>query len=307
MFFQRFSHALQVLWLSAQSWLWRRQEERALLRIGAAVAGQQPVARDEAVRDVVSRATHGDARLRILAGASVASLDTDRADYAVVSRPLLALVILRGALERIVLRERARLLRKTLAPARAELGAFAIEGRVTSSSPPASDEAAAVSALRGRLSAAQARIAELQRRHGGAVVPRWLSGAAREAARLAVLVVHEVRAKVLPKGPALAGMVVGWAIAHTYTDSHVDATLSRFGLKSGGTRVISRETLERMNFWLPLLAAVLCSYLGGRLSAALNARYALRPDALPAAQDPALRRDPAQASTVMVAPVEPPR
>jgi hypothetical protein len=62
-------------------------------------------------------------------------------------------------------------------------------------------------------------------------------------------------------------MVVGWWIATTYTDSHVRSMLRSVGIGSGGTRVVSGSTYKAMSFWMPLLAAALCAYLGERIAA----------------------------------------
>jgi hypothetical protein len=78
----------------------------------------------------------------------------------------------------------------------------------------------------------------------------------------------------VPKAPALAGLAVGWWIASTYTDSHLRSALRSIGLGSGGTRVVSSSTYEAMSFWLPLLAAALCAYLGERIGAFYAGREA---------------------------------
>jgi hypothetical protein len=61
-------------------------------------------------------------------------------------------------------------------------------------------------------------------------------------------------------------MAVGWWIADTYTDSHVRSVLRSVGIGSGGTRVVSGSTYKALSFWLPLLAAALCAYLGERIA-----------------------------------------
>ena len=80
-------------------------------------------------------------------------------------------------------------------------------------------------------------------------------------------VLAQLRSHFLPKAPALAGLAVGWWIARTYTDSHLHSVLRTLGIGKGGTRVVSSSTYEAMSFWLPLLAAALCAYLGERLAA----------------------------------------
>jgi hypothetical protein len=60
-------------------------------------------------------------------------------------------------------------------------------------------------------------------------------------------------------------MAVGWWIANTYTDSRMRSILRTVGIGSGGTHVVSGSTYRAMSFWLPLLAAALCAYIGERL------------------------------------------
>ena len=77
---------------------------------------------------------------------------------------------------------------------------------------------------------------------------------------------QQLRAHLVPKTPAVVGMVVGWWIVNTYTDSHLRSVLRSVGIGSGGTHVVSGSTYRAMQFWLPLLAAALCAYLGERLA-----------------------------------------
>ncbi len=44
--------------------------------------------------------------------------------------------------------------------------------------------------------------------------------------------------------------------------------MNTVGLGRGGTHVVSGTTLKAMNFWLPILAAAICAYLGDRLARA---------------------------------------
>jgi hypothetical protein len=80
-------------------------------------------------------------------------------------------------------------------------------------------------------------------------------------------VARQLRSQVFPKAPALVGLAVGWWVANTYTDSHLRSALRSIGIGSGGTRVVSSSTYETMSFWLPLLAAALCAYIGEKIGA----------------------------------------
>jgi len=100
---------------------------------------------------------------------------------------------------------------------------------------------------------------------GGTAHPAWIRRAVRESAALACAVVKQLRATLLPKTPALAGMAVGWWIANTYTDSHLRSVLRSVGIGHGGTHVVNGSTYKAMSFWLPLLTAAVCAYLGERI------------------------------------------
>ena len=126
----------------------------------------------------------------------------------------------------------------------------------------------------GDLAAARLRLervaGERERRlaaYGESAHPDWLRGATVEVAGLGRAVLGQLRSALVPKVPALGGMVMGWWIANTYTDSHVRSVLRTVGIGSGGTRVVSGSTYKAMNFWLPLLAAALCAYAGERIAA----------------------------------------
>ena len=41
---------------------------------------------------------------------------------------------------------------------------------------------------------------------------------------------------------------------------------------------MSSDTLQAMNFWLPILAAALCAYLGDRIARSFRRHYETRPE-----------------------------
>ena len=93
----------------------------------------------------------------------------------------------------------------------------------------------------------------------------WTRLAGHEVRGFTGAVWGQLRSHLFPKAPALVGLAVGWWIADTYTDSHVRSALRTAGIGSGGTEVVSGSTYRAMRFWLPLLAAALCGYVGERL------------------------------------------
>jgi hypothetical protein len=99
----------------------------------------------------------------------------------------------------------------------------------------------------------------------GEVGAGWTGPARREVRGLIGAVWGQLRGHLFPKAPALVGMAVGWWLANTYTDSRLRSALRSVGLASGGTHVVSGSTYRAMTFWLPLLAAALCAYVGERV------------------------------------------
>jgi hypothetical protein len=201
-------------------------------------------------------------RMKELADAARASLAEDHADFADVASWMKPVVAARGLCVRLVLRHRRTAIRRTLEPHYIALG------KLAAAEPeywyPLEREVSAVRARHAGI------VAERQRRlapFGATAFPAWSAPVLTESFGLGRAVLAQLRSHFLPRAPALAGLAVGWWIARTYTDSHLRSVLRSVGIGSGGTRVVSSSTYEAMNFWLPLLAAALCAYLGERLAA----------------------------------------
>jgi hypothetical protein len=91
-----------------------------------------------------------------------------------------------------------------------------------------------------------------------------------EGRRLGEELWARLRAWLTPRAPALTAMVLGWWITSRYTESHIGTILKSLGLslKSSGTHLVSASTDKLLiEYGLPLLAAVLCAYLGNRVGA----------------------------------------
>jgi hypothetical protein len=286
----------------------RRREAKALLRLGEGVSGLTLVGQDDEAKAAVSALAAAQGKRRVLDEALHASLETDRSDYAAVPRWAQGAVVLRGLLDRALLRTRVRRVAADLRAAQTQVGLLAATGRVLAAGPGAApgaapvspDQASALNQLWTQTLAAEQSKAALLGQLGGRVFPAWLDTAAREGAGLAAAIGREAYGKFLPRLPALAGMAVGWWVAHAYTDSHVDAVLSRVGLRKGGTHVISSERLQSLAFWLPLVVGASCSYLSARLSAAIEARYGAAARTAPEVESTA-GRDLARTATVLSA------
>ncbi len=222
----------------------RRDERRALLLLGESL----PPSADVAALDD---------RHQTLERMLAVSMARDRADFAAVATWAQPLVVLRGLFDRAVLRA----LRQRTAVDREAAWVKAAGASV--------DGAQGVLAESARQARQAAREAEQR------LAP--LPAVAREAQHFSRYVYAEARVLLLPRIPALVGLLVGLWVAQTFTDSQFTATLHGWGIGSGPRHAVRGETLRAMNFLLPLLAAALSSYAGSRLAALVKARYAPAP------------------------------
>lgn len=240
----------------------RGRERAALRRLGEAVADSGWSCGNAEVLRVRSGMEAALAGIEELTEAARASLAADRADFATVATWVKPVVAARGLCASLVLRHRRAAMRRGLEPHYIALG------RLAAAEPeywyPLEREVSAVRARHAGL------LAERERRlapFGATAFPVWSGRALTESLGFSRAVLTQLRSHFLPKAPALAGLAVGWWIARTYTDSHLHSVLRTLGIGKGGTRVVSSSTYEAMSFWLPLLAAALCAYLGERLAA----------------------------------------
>jgi hypothetical protein len=187
-----------------------------------------------------------DARLDHLDAALARSLERDRADYAAMPSWARPLVVVRGLADRGVLRVLRRAAQKERVEALVRLGAQSKDPL-----------------------AAQSR--EWRERAEASLTPLPLP--LREAARFGEALGREAASRVIPRLPGLVGLAVGLWIAQTFTDSELSALLHSWG-GTGPRHVVRGETLKAMNFWLPMVAAAACSYVGSRVGAYVRAYYA---------------------------------
>jgi hypothetical protein len=243
----------------------RHRERLGLRRLGEEVARRE-AGGSEAFARLVGEIAEGERRAAALVAEGRASLDADRADLCAVAVWVKPAVVLRGLCTRLVLRHRRSLERRALRPRFEALGELATESAEPGSL------TREVAAARGQLAAVTAERERWGAPYGGRALPDWTTRAGAEAVGFGRAVLIQLRSHLLPKAPAIAGLTVGWWIANTYTDSHLRSTLRSLGIGSGGTRVVSSSTYQAMTFWLPLLAAALCAYLGERLGAYYRGR-----------------------------------
>jgi hypothetical protein len=251
----------------------RRHEARALAGAGEQAWGIPELGTPAELERALAHAAPLRERRDAARRAAEASFEQDRADWADASPSLKLGILARGLLVRAVLRAQQRRVERALAPALQEIGAYAVATPPVASLLPATAREA-VEAERARAAAATAERARLLAPHGGRALPPSVASAAREVSRVAVGLGGELRARLLPRLPGLAGLVAGWWVAHAFTSSRWDAFTERLGLRRGGPWVVSGETYERLEFWVPLVAAGLCGYFGSRAWAAIERRYA---------------------------------
>ena len=240
---------MDSLWQRWEAHRARRDERRALLLLGESLP---PSADVEALDD----------RHQTLDRMLTVSMARDRADFGAVAPWAQPLVVLRGMLDRAVLRA----LRQRTAVAR--------EAAYVKSAAASLDGAQGVLAESARQARQAAREAE-QRLEPLRLEP--LSVVAREAQHFSKYLLVEARALLLPRIPALVGLMAGFWIAQTFTDSQFTATLHSWGIGSGPRHAVRGETLRALNFAVPLLSAAVASYAGSRLAALVKSRYAPAP------------------------------
>jgi hypothetical protein len=241
-----------------RSWLHRRERE-ALRRLGEAVANAAAIDNGE-MRRWKHAIDAGLGRIESLTRESRHSLDVDRADLATLARWMAPIIMLRGVCTRLVLRHARNAARRELRPCYEALGGLAASRPDAPTLP-----ARQVAAFRMDLARVLAERERWVASYGGSAIPAVAVRAGEEAAGFGRAVARQLRSQFLPKAPALVGLAVGWWVANTYTDSHLRSALRSIGIGSGGTRVISSSSYDAMSFWLPLLSAALCAYLGERI------------------------------------------
>lgn len=261
--------------LTLRAQLVRRQERDALIRAGEllATSGHRPPA--GACRPVLEEIQRVRAGLDALRALLAGSVEADRRDYLAVAGWMRPVVILRGWCARAVLRHRIARAGGELTPLYGRLAAAALAEASGASgglllAPALSD---AVRSARAESAAIAAERARLLEPFGGQAYPAWAGVAIAELTAFARAVATQLRSQIVPRSSAVAGLAAGWWVTHTYTDSRPRALLRSLGIGSGGSHLVRSETYHSMRFWLPLLAAAVCAYLGDRLARWIQQRY----------------------------------
>ena len=230
-----------------------RREVEALRRAGQELADDALAAGDDslqphftALRSLRNTRDH-------LSTSLVDSLAIDRNDYRSVALWWRPLVVIRGLCDRAIVHHQLRRCRRALDLRHEALGRYAHASSVTAVAP----------------------IERTERLQPSVGDPhsRWVHVARHEGKALGGAVWQQLHGKLVPRVSALAGLAAGWWVASTYTDSHLRSIMSAVGIGGGGTHVVSGTTYKAMNFWVPILAAAVCAYLGDRLARAIRTRY----------------------------------
>jgi hypothetical protein len=245
--------------LGMRRWQLQRQERVALRRLGGEIARASDRGGQEELSRIIAEIGDAHRRLAALASESDASIEADRIDLRRVAAWIKPVVVTRGVCTRLVLRHQRRAVRGQLDARHEALGAGAVRLGMGVARPE-------LMHARAGLGRVQAELEQRLAAFGGTAHPAWTARAGAEAVGFGRAILSQLRAHLLPKAPALAGMVAGWWIANTFTDSPVHSVLRSVGIGRGGTHVVSGSTYKAMHFWLPLLAAALCAYLGERIA-----------------------------------------
>ena len=275
----------------------RPRHTLALIQAGDAIVRARPGNVDERASKLLETASARHRLLEQLAEEMGQSLAADRSDYARASRWARPLVVLRGVIARIVLRDALRRTRRELKSASQALAAHAFDGDVRPllGSIPAelADEIAAMRAESARLTRERN---QLVAPFGGAALPRILHWVGKEFVLFFSITSRELKNRLLPRLPALVGLFVGWWIPRTFTNSHMPGFLRLLGFGKSGKHYLPPNTFRTVSFWLPLVASVVCAYLAIRIGVLIRNRYAPNPAAanqgpLNRASDPVIDKD----------------
>ncbi len=270
----------------------RRREGKLLERLGESVSPRESSSREDDVRKLLAEAAGLENDLAAVRSGMAASLEQDRDDYALASSRAKAVVVARGLLTRLVLHDRARRIGNALRPLHRALGAASLDGRLEApegtTRPESAGLAEEIARQRSDFKAAEAERLRLLAPWGGKALPVWADGALKEGVAAGTAIGREARVRLVPRLPGLVGLAAGWWVAHAFTASYWDRLTDGLGLRSGGPTVVSADAYRSLQFWVPLLAAAICAYLGSRLSAFVEKRYSRQPapEAPPRTQGP---------------------
>lgn len=223
------------------------------------------------VTDALARVVALEEQERELAQRLAASLEADRRDYRATEASLGRwLIVVRGILDRLVVRDEVWRARRELPGRLRELGARVLADAEAAETLPADERTHAVVAQKALRDATSEREALLTP-FGGQALPTPLRILAGEFAAFFEFVREELTRKVFLRLPALAAMGAAWWVTQRFTSGRFEGRLNHyFGVGRTG---LSPEAIGWLSFWLPVLAAALVAYLVSRLSKRVRRRY----------------------------------
>ena len=225
----------------------------------------------EPVTGALARVAELEEHARALAERLEASLETDRRDYRDAGSGIGRwLIVARGILDRLVLRDEAWRARHELPGRQADLGARVMADDAAQERLPVEDRERALEA-HAALERARSERAALLAPWGGEALPAWLRSARSELETFVSFLKEELSKKVLLRLPALAALAAAWWIAEHYSSSRFESSLNHF--TGEGRTGLSEAALQQLTFWLPLVVAASIAYLLATLTKRVRRRY----------------------------------
>jgi len=253
----------------------RREEAAAVAQAGRKfrTASLEPgPAPSEPVAKALASVAELEEHSRALAERLASSLEADRRDYRETGSEFGRwLIVVRGILDRLVLRDEAGLAKRQLPGRQTELGRRVVEDAAAFERVPAEDRARCLETRDARTNA-QVEHDALLAPYEGEALPAWLRVALGEVRTFATFVKDELTKKIYLRLPALAAMAAAWWITEHFTKS--SAFEARWNDWTGEGRMgLSEQALDLLSFWLPLIVAALVAYLLSTVTKRVRRRY----------------------------------
>jgi hypothetical protein len=214
-------------------------------------------------------------RARVLAERLAGSLESDRRDFRATGSALgRGLIVARGILDRLVLRDEAGTARRELPGRQIELGRRVAGDQTALAQLPAADRQRLLEARAVR-ARAEAERAELLAPHGSRPWPAWARTLGAELLTFTSFLRDELQKRVYLRLPALVAIAAAWWITQSYTASRFEARLNHF--TGEGRAGLSPGEYELLSFGLPLVASAVVAHLLALLTRLVRRRYAGEP------------------------------
>lgn len=223
------------------------------------------------VAEALARVRELEEHERELAQRLAASLAADRRDYRATEADLGRwLIVVRGVLDRLVVRDEAWRARRELPGRLRELGARVMaDAAATEALLP--DQRARTAAAQKALRDAHGEREALLAPYGGQALPNPLRLLVAELASFLEFVRDELSKKIFLRLPALAAMGAAWWVTQRFTSGRFEGRLNHyFGV---GRTELSQGAIDWLSFCLPVLAAALVAYLLSTLTKRVRRRY----------------------------------